>query len=150
MNENILITPSLKELIDSQLFGILSSCMKEYPYLNLMAFIPYDNYKSLIFATARETLKYCNLKEHPECSIFIDNQRNQSTDSFEAKGVSACGKAYELITGNEYNKITKLYLKRHPAMANFIKSPTIAVFKMQIDTYSFVENFENVTKIHIS
>jgi len=150
MSENILITPTVKELIDSQFFGIMSSYMKEQPYSNLMAFIPYDNYKSLIFVTARETRKYFNLKEHPEVSMFIDNHRNKSTDRLEAKGTCACGKAYELIPGNEYDNIAKLYLKRHPAMEDFIKSPTIAIFKMKIDTYYFVENFQEVTEIHIN
>ncbi len=149
MNEDILITPSIKELIESQLFGVLGSCIKEQPYLNLMAFIPYDNYKSLIFATSRKTLKYLNLKEHPESSIFIDNQRNQSADIFKAKNICACGKSYELGPGDEYDKIIKLYLKHHPAMENFIKSPDIAIFRLKISTYYFVENFQEVTEIQI-
>jgi len=149
MSGDFVLIPAVKDLIDSQIFGILSSYMNEQPYSNLMAFISYDNYKSLIFVTARTTRKYFNLKQHPESSMFIDNRRNKSSDCLDAKGVSACGKAYELTPGEETDKITKLYLKRHPALENFIKSPTVAIFKLEINTYYFVENFQEVTEIHI-
>ena len=149
MSGYFLLIPAVKELLDSQIFGILSSYMNEQPYSNLMAFIPYDNYKSLIFVTARTTRKYFNLKKHPEASMFIDNRRNKSSDCLNAKGVSACGKVYELTPSDETDKIIEHYLNIHPALESFIQSPTVAIFKLKVNTYYFVENFQEVTEIHI-
>ena len=115
-----------------------------------MAFMPYNDYHNLIFVSARTTRKYFNLKKHPESSMFIDNRQNKSSDCLDAKGVSAAGKAYELKPGKETDKIIKMYLKRHPALEDFIKSPTVAIFKLKVNTYYFVENFQEVTETHLN
>lgn len=148
MNRNR-VPDSIKKLIDEQIFAVLSSYMDEQPYSNLMAFIPYDNYKSLVFITARTTRKYLNLKKHPKSSMFIDNRRNKSSDCLDAKGVNAAGEAYELEPGKERDKIIEVYLKRHPVLEDFIKSPTVAIFKLKVNTYYFVENFQEVTEVHL-
>ena len=144
MNRN-----SIKKLIDEQMFAVLSSYMDEQPYSNLMAFMPCDNYSSLVFITARTTRKYSNLKKHSKCSMFIDNRRNKSYDCLDAKGVNAAGEAYELEPGKEKNEIIEMYLKRHPALEDFVKSPSVAIFKLKVNTYYFVENFQEVTEAHL-
>jgi hypothetical protein len=57
--------------------------------------------------------------------------------------------AYELEPGRETDKIIKLYLKKHPAMEEFVNSPTTAIFELKVNTYYFVENFQEVTEIHL-
>jgi uncharacterized pyridoxamine 5'-phosphate oxidase family protein len=123
--------------------------MDKQPYSDIMAFMPYDNYRSIIFITARTTRKYSNLKNHPECSMFIDDRRNKTSDCLKAHGVNASGKACELKPGLESAQIAQMFLKRHPALEDFIKSPTVAIFKLAVDTYYFVENFQEVTEIHL-
>ncbi len=143
------VSKSIKKLLDKQIFAVLCSLMNEQPYSDIMAFMPYDDYHSLIFITARSTRKYSNLKTHPECSMFIDNRRNKTSDCLDAQGVNASGKAYELKPGKETTMITQMFLQRHPALGDFIKSPTVAIFKLEVNTYYFVENFQEVTEIHL-
>jgi general stress protein 26 len=146
MSGNSSFMAAVKDMIGKEKFGILCSYMGDQPYSNIMAFIPHDDYRSLIFATARSTRKYANLKKHSRASMFIDNRSSKNT--LEAKGLSACGKTRELEPA-EKKKIIKTFLKLHPALEEFIKSPTVALFKLKVDTYYFVENFQEVTEIHI-
>ena len=143
------VLKNIKELLDKQIFTVLCSLMDNQPYSDIMGFMPYDDYHSLIFITARSTRKYSNLKAHPECSMFIDNRRNKTSDCLDAQGVNASGKAYELKPGEESGRIAQMFLKRHPALEDFIKSPTVAIFKLEVSTYYFVENFQEVTEIHL-
>jgi uncharacterized pyridoxamine 5'-phosphate oxidase family protein len=139
----------IEDLIDSEKFGILCSDMDGQPYSNLMAVMPFDDHQSLIFITARTTRKYINLKKNPKASVFIDNRKNKSSDCTEAKGVNACGEAYELPPGRETEKLLMEFLKIHPLLEDFVKSPTTAVFKLAVKTYYFVENFQEVTEVHL-
>ncbi len=150
MSDNSSLMNVVKTLINNEKFGVLCSYMDGQPYSNIVAFMSCNDYHSLIFATPRTTRKYINLKKHPKSSIFVDSRKNKSSDYIEAKGLSACGKAYELEPDGETGKIIKLYLKRHPALENFVKSPTVAVFELKVDTYYFVENFQKVTEIHLN
>lgn len=147
--KNSSVFKSIKKLLDKQIFAVLCSLMDKQPYSDIMAFMPYENYHSIIFITARTTRKYSNLKKHPECSMFIDNRRNKTSDCLDAQGVNASGKAYELKPGLESAQIAQMFLKRHPALEDFIESPTVAIFKLEVSTYYFVENFQEVTEIHL-
>jgi nitroimidazol reductase NimA-like FMN-containing flavoprotein (pyridoxamine 5'-phosphate oxidase superfamily) len=137
----------IRELFDRQKVGVLGSNMDGMPYLNLVAFIPYRDYRSLIFVTSKSTRKYANLLSEPSASMMIDNRQDKTT-TLEARGVTVCGAALELAPGAEVDEIIALYLKRHPALESFIKSPTIAIFELKISTCYYVENFQEVTEIH--
>ena len=148
MGENVLVPLSISKLIDSQYFCVLGSIMDRIPYSNLMAFIPWQNYRYLIFATARNTRKYHNLLKNPACSVFIDNRRNEIPDCLEAKGICACGDALEMANGTEKDDVIKNYIQRHPTLTSFVKSPSVALFQMKVETYYFVENFQEVIEVH--
>ena len=143
------IIDEVKELLDKERFGVLASYMDAQPYSNLMAFLPCDEHESIIFFTSRTTRKYGNLKKHPQCSMFIDNRRNKACDYMEARGLCICGEATEICPCEETTKLAKLFLKRHPILENFVKVPSTAFFKMKINSYYFVENFQEVTEIHL-
>jgi nitroimidazol reductase NimA-like FMN-containing flavoprotein (pyridoxamine 5'-phosphate oxidase superfamily) len=149
MSGDSIFMTAIKELIDNERFGVLGSYMEGQPYSNLVAFMPYNDYHSLIFVTPRTTRKYVNLKKHPSSSMLIDSRQGKLADYLDARGVSACGVAYELEPGRETDKIIKLYLKKHPAMEEFVNSPTTAIFELKVNTYYFVENFQEVTEIHL-
>ncbi|MDD5727049.1 MAG: pyridoxamine 5'-phosphate oxidase family protein [Victivallales bacterium] len=150
MGKNVTVPALIRKLIDSQHFGILASIMDSAPYSNLMAFVPRNNYHRLIFATSRDTRKYNNLIQTPQCSLFIDSRGNEAPAALEAQGVCACGRAFEIPPGRNRNSVIASYSKRHPALSAFIKSPNVTAFELQVDCYYFVENFQEVTEIHLN
>lgn len=139
----------VKELFDQQQVGVLGSSMDGMPYLNLVAFIPYRDYHSLIFVTSRTTRKYGNLLSASSASMMIDNRQEKKSGTLEARGVTVCGTAHELEPGSELNEIIDLYIKKHPALEQFVKAPTTAIFELRISTCYYVENFQEVTEIHL-
>ncbi|QSH41438.1 pyridoxamine 5'-phosphate oxidase family protein [Lentisphaerota bacterium ZTH] len=137
------------QLLDEANFGVLATIMEAQPYANIVAFLACDNGQKIIFATPRTTRKYVNLKRSPRASILIDNRGNQPDDYMTTKGVNALGQAEEVTQEAELKKYRKAFLKRHPMVRDFCNSPTTAFFELRVDTYYFVESFQEVTEIHM-
>ncbi|MCP3967001.1 MAG: pyridoxamine 5'-phosphate oxidase family protein [Lentisphaerae bacterium] len=137
------------ELVKSANFGVLATMMVGQPYANIVAFLVIDEGRNIIFATPHTTRKYVNLKKSPLASLLIDNRDNKPDDFMTTKGVNALGHALEVTDGAKLEKYRSAFIKRHPLVRDFSNSPTTAFFEMQVDTYFFVENFQEVTEIHM-
>ena len=125
------IQETLKTLFTTQKYAVLATQEENHPYLSLMAFIATDNLKKLIFATERDTRKYINMINHPQTAALIDNRSNQFSDTEQALAVTALGVARECA--NSHYK--HLFLKKHPQMKSFIKSPTCTLVEMRVSSY---------------
>jgi nitroimidazol reductase NimA-like FMN-containing flavoprotein (pyridoxamine 5'-phosphate oxidase superfamily) len=124
--------------------------MQDKPYANLIAFIPFCDYKKIIFFTPSNTRKYMNLSNNKNASIFIDNRSNSDADIAEASAVNAAGKAVEIKNKQEKTEILSEFIKKHPAMEDFIKAPSTVMFQLNVETYYFVEHFQQVVEIHLT
>jgi nitroimidazol reductase NimA-like FMN-containing flavoprotein (pyridoxamine 5'-phosphate oxidase superfamily) len=111
--------------------------------------MPWDDFKSLIFFTPSNTRKYSNLKRNPSVSVFVDSTKNSGQDIAEALGLNISGEAEEIPESGESEKIRSDFIKRNPAMKEFVESPSVAMFRIMVRTYFFVERFQQVTEIHI-
>jgi len=138
----------LKDLFSSQPFAVLATQSNGQPYGNLVAFVATEDLRSLLFATARGTRKFANIKTDPRVAMVMDSRTNQRVDFQKAVAVTATG-AVEEVGDIERDPLLKLYLSKHPHLKKFVTSPTCALLRVEVDTYYVVRRFQKVVNLHM-
>ena len=138
----------LKDLFSSQRFAVLATQSRGRPYGNLVAFMATDDLKHLLFATTRATRKFVNISKNPKVAMVVDNRSNEESDFHQAAAVTATGVVKEIM-GPEKARFQKLYLSKHPYLKDFVSSPTCALLKVEVETYTIVNRFQNVMELHL-
>ena len=139
----------LQELCRSQPLAALATDAGTHPYLNLVAVAVTDDLRHLYFATPRATRKWANLTRNPRVSLLLDNRTNQVSDFRRAVAATIFGSAQE-INDTTRDEGLIIYLSRHPHLADFVASPTCALFQVQIDRIYLVTRFQNVMEFHLT
>ncbi|MBW2523074.1 MAG: pyridoxamine 5'-phosphate oxidase family protein [Deltaproteobacteria bacterium] len=138
----------LRRLLDSQRFAVLATQQQGgHPYTSLLAFTVADDLATLTFCTLRTTRKFANLEAEPRVSLLIDDRDNAETDLQDAAAVTVLGEAEEL-TGDAREREVDRFLGRHPAMADFIRSPGCALMRVAVRAYYLVTRFQNVIELY--
>jgi general stress protein 26 len=122
------------ELLRMQRFGVLATDNVGKPHNCLVAFAEENNLKCLLFATDRNTRKFRDVKVNPNVAILIDNRSNSESDLSNAIAVTARGSAQEASI-EEHKQFAKLYLAKHPYLADFVSSPETALIKIIVNEY---------------
>ena len=138
----------LKDLFSSQPLAVLATQSNGQPYGNLVAFVATEDLRSLLFATARGTRKFANIKTDPRVAMVMDSRTNQKVDFQKAVAVTATG-AVEEVGDIERDPLLKLYLSKHPHLKKFVTSPTCALLRVEVDTYYVVRRFQKVVNLHM-
>lgn len=136
-------TEILRELFDSQELAVLATHEDEAPYLSLMAFSAASDLKSLIFATERETRKYTNLVKNKSTSALIDNRTSKKMDADDCVAVTAIGESQELPKEKQMDA----FIKQHPYLDEFVKSPSCALVEMKVRCYFVVNGLHDVREM---
>ena len=143
------IKKQLNKLLDSQRFGVLSTHHLGQPYASLVAFRATEDLRHLFFATTRSTRKYANLVASARAALLVDSRTNQDSDISNAIATTATGKTEELEAEEKEFQL-RLYLQKHPQLREFATSPTCALLRIKVDTYYFVNRFQEVFELHIT
>ena len=149
MKDPAQIKKRLNELFDSQRFGVLATHHLGEPYASLVAFRASEDLKHLYFATTRSTRKYANLVANARAALLVDSRTNQDSDISNAIATTATGKTEE-VNAEEREHLLNLYLQKHPQLHEFATSPTCALLRIKVDTYYFVNRFQEVFELHIT
>jgi nitroimidazol reductase NimA-like FMN-containing flavoprotein (pyridoxamine 5'-phosphate oxidase superfamily) len=136
----------LRRLLRTQKLGVLATRESSRPYQNLVAFVVSDDLKHIYFATAVETRKYANLTRHSEVSMLFDDRSNAPSDFRRGIAATAMGRARE-VNPRTNATILDLYLKKHPDLEGFAKSPSCRLFQIKVRTYIIVTEFQRVMEI---
>jgi len=140
---------TLEELCRSQPLAALATDAVSHPYVSLVAVAVTDDLRHLYFATPRATRKWSNLARNPQVSLLLDNRSNQVSDFRRAAAATLLGTAQE-IDGSAREEGMRIYLSRHPHLADFVTSPSCALFRVQIDRIYLVTRFQNVMEFHLT
>lgn len=139
----------IRTLVETQRFAVLSTSQHDgHPYASLVAFCVDTDLKQLVFCTLRSTRKFANLEAEKRVALLIDNRSNDETDLQQAAAVTVLGTCAE-SHGEERSTLSDRFLNRHPAMAEFVRSPGCAVMKVDVRSYYLVTRFQNVIELHI-
>lgn len=135
----------IKNLFDSEKFGVLSTQKDGQPYASLLAFASADDLKKLFFLTPANTRKYENLTANPKVAMLVTNSRNQAENLYDAVAVTAVGTAFP-AEDDEKDDLLDIFLKRHPALKDFASDPATAHIIVSVESYFTVSRFQNVSE----
>jgi nitroimidazol reductase NimA-like FMN-containing flavoprotein (pyridoxamine 5'-phosphate oxidase superfamily) len=136
----------IRGLFERQKLGVLATQCSGAPYGNLVAFASSRDISWLLFVTSRSTRKYENIAADARVALVIDNRSNELRDFGDAIAVTALGRAVE-IEAKEKNTLLRTYLEKHPNLNGFAKSPSCALFKVDVEKYIIVSRFQNVMEL---
>ena len=138
----------LRNLLESQLLGVLGTQHQGEPYTSLVGFAATPDLKHLLFATGRSTRKLANLQADAPASMLVDNRTNRSADFSEASAATAVGVVEEIARG-ERSELERIFLAKHPQLESFIRSPSCKFLRLRVSVYMVVTQFQHVIELHI-
>jgi nitroimidazol reductase NimA-like FMN-containing flavoprotein (pyridoxamine 5'-phosphate oxidase superfamily) len=139
---------TLGELFKSQYFSVLATRSDGRLHTSLVAFVATEDLDAIVFATPKATRKFHNLSAHPEVSLLVDNRSNDAVDIYNVTAVTVSGTA-EALAGAGREDMLRLYLKKHPYMEEFVRSPNSALVRVNVRKYDVVTDFQNVMVLTI-
>jgi general stress protein 26 len=139
---------ALTRLMASQSLAVLATHNQGQPYTSLVAFAGSEDLKSLYLVTGQATRKYVNLNNDPRASMMIDSRSNQPSDIADAMAVTASG-SVDIVGGIELKELQDIYLQKHPHLAEFVKSPSTRLIRLNVKCYYVVNRFQNVVELHM-
>ena len=129
----------LIDLICSQSLAVLATHNKGQPYTSLVAFSGSQDLKQLFFVTGESTRKYANLTSDARAAMMIDSRSNQPSDIAEAMAATATG-SVDIVSGIELIELQDIYLQKHPHLAEFLKSPSTRLIRLNVSCYYGQDN----------
>ncbi|MGC8491077.1 MAG: pyridoxamine 5'-phosphate oxidase family protein [Syntrophobacteraceae bacterium] len=138
----------LASLLSTQKLAVLSTYSAGQPYSSLVAFAASQDRDCILFATQRDTRKFANILEHPRVAMLVDNRENLESDFDTASAATILGEACEL-SGREREEPLRLFLQKHPPLEKFATASSCALIQVQVKTFILVENFREITEVHI-
>jgi nitroimidazol reductase NimA-like FMN-containing flavoprotein (pyridoxamine 5'-phosphate oxidase superfamily) len=136
----------IRNLFSGQPLAVLATHFKGQPHTSLIGFASTENLKYMIFVTKRSTHKHRNLIKNPPVSLLIDNRTNQAKDFQSAEAVTVFGKSEEISKQKE-KKLVDLYVKKHPYLRDFVRSPDSALIRVKVEKFSLVSQFQKVEEV---
>jgi uncharacterized pyridoxamine 5'-phosphate oxidase family protein len=137
MNKQGTIKEYIEGVIKTSQFAVLATEIGGQPHASLIAITPFGNFRQLIFATYRNTLKYRNLSHNSKVALLIENRDADMKDLQGSTVLTIIGHTEE-ITIAEYESAYEAHLKRHPEMESFMLSSDCALILVIAQSYQVV------------
>ena len=145
-SQNPDLADQIRQLLDHQSFCILCTQGESQPYGSLIAYAFTDDLKHLFFTTPKATRKYKLLTECQRVALVIDSRCQHQDDMTQVDAVTITGKAVQIQAGADYEKGIDMLKHRHPYLANFLKSASAALFRIDVVRYFHVTRFQEVSQ----
>jgi nitroimidazol reductase NimA-like FMN-containing flavoprotein (pyridoxamine 5'-phosphate oxidase superfamily) len=140
---------TLKTLLRTQPLAALATQRGGHPYSSLVAFAASEDLRRVMFVTSRATTKYGNLSAEPHVSLLIDSRTHSVEDFCTGAAVTVLGRATEI--GNERkSELLDIFLRKHPHLEAFARSPSTALCGVDVETYILVTRFQHVVEMKVS
>ncbi|MBS3756571.1 MAG: pyridoxamine 5'-phosphate oxidase family protein, partial [Desulfobacterales bacterium] len=73
---------------------------------------------------------------------------NAPADIADAMAATATG-SVDMLSENEQVTLLNIYLQKHPHLAEFAKSPSTRLIRLNVLCYYVVSRFQNVVELHM-
>ena len=142
------VKQAVQQLAAAQRFAVLATHAGGQPYTSLVAVAATLDLTGLLLATTRATRKFANLSADPRVALLIDSRSNKKIDFEEAAALTAVGQAREVAEAAR-EALLEVYLAKHPHLERFVRSPTCAFLKVEVEVYYLVRRFQEVMQWHL-
>ena len=135
----------LRRLSQRQRHAVLATQDSELPYTSLVAFALTPEGRGLIFATARDSRKYRNLRANPAVALLLDSRTNSARDYLEAEAITVEGRATALRRGRRKELLAAALCRRHPRLRDFVTAADTALIVVEARQVVHVGRFQEVS-----
>ena len=142
------VSKMVRHVLENQNLAVLATLGNGRPYANLVAFFAVKSLKEIVFATRCTTRKYMNIIKDARVAMLIDTRSNNSEDFHKAIAVTITGKAQK-VEGEDRQKLAGLYLEKFPHLIEFVSSSQCGLFKVVVNKYTVVSEFQNVVELEV-
>ena len=143
MNNHSLAKEYIEGVLETSGFAVLATEGNGQPHASLIAITPFANFRRLIFATYRNTLKYQNLSSNNKVAVLIESGVNNMKDLKESAVLTIIGHTEEVKT-EENEAAYRAHLKRHPEMDSFMLSPDCALILVIAQSFQVVYGIDDI------
>jgi uncharacterized pyridoxamine 5'-phosphate oxidase family protein len=142
MNKQNTIKDYIEEVLKTSGFAVLATEGAGQPHTSLIAITPFGNFRQLIFATYRNTLKYRNLAQNNKVAVLIEGEYTMNGLK-ERVVLTIIGHTQE-ISIEENEAAYRAHLKRHPEMESFLLSPDCALMLVIAQSFQVVSGIDDI------
>ncbi len=140
------IEESIRELCQGENFAVLATQGNNQPYTSLIGFVATPDLKYVAFATPKQTRKYFLLEENKRVAFMVDNRASQPGSINYISAVTITGNARFLTEAEEKDHWGEMLIKKHPYLADFVKSSATALVVVEVFRYFYVRRFQEVAE----
>ena len=143
MNKQRTIKEYIEAVLKTSGFAVLATEGDGQPHASLIAITPFGNFRQIIFATYRDTLKYRNLSHNNKVAVLIESRVVNVKGLEESVVLTIIGHTEEIrIAENE--AAYQAHLKRHPEMESFMLSSDCALIRVMAQSYQVVYGIDEI------
>ena len=136
----------IEDVLNLNKFAVLATEGNGQPHTSLIAITPFENFRHLIFATYRNTLKYRNLFQNNKVAVLIENRDVNINGLQKSIVLTIIGHTEEIsITENE--AAYQAHLKRHPELESFMLSSDCVLIRIIARSYQVVSGIDDISWI---
>ena len=143
MNKTATMKDYIEVALQSSRFAVLATESNGQPHMSLIAITPFGNFRQLIFATYRNTLKYRNLAHNSKVAVLIE-RREVNMEGLQKTIVLTIIGHTEEISIEENEAAFNTHLKRHPEMESFMLSPDCALIMVIARSFQVVNGINDI------
>lgn len=136
----------LKRFDRTQRHAVLATVLNDQPHASLVAFALTPDCRGLLFATPTRTTKYRNMLKNSRVSLVVDNRENSQADYLGAEACTILGRAREVRRKQARTVLAGVLARKHPALREFINTPTTALMLVKIERCLHIGRFQTVTE----
>ena len=141
----VAIPERLKDFDGEEYFAVLATDDAGAPYTSLISYALTPDLKMAIFATPKDTRKYRNILHSAQVALLIDNRSRSKHKLLETEAITIIGTAKHVRKGKKWEELSKIFLKKHPDLEEFLHASTTALIAVQIIQYVHVGHFQTLS-----
>jgi len=143
MNKQRKIKEHIEAVLKTSGFAVLATDGNGQPHASLIAITPFGNFRQIIFATYRDTLKYRNLSNNNKVAVLIESGVINIKGLNQSVVLTIIGHTEE-VSVEENEAAYQAHLKRHPEMESFMLSSDCTLILVIAQSYQVVNGIDDI------
>ncbi len=141
----VVIPERLKDFDVKEDFAVLATDDNGSPYTSLISYALTPDLRMVIFATPKGTRKYKNILNSSRVALLIDNRSKSKHRLLETEAITVIGAAKYVRKGKKWDELSRIFLRKHPDLEEFIHASTTALMAVQIIECIHVGHFQTLS-----
>jgi len=140
------VAQRLREINSTERHAVLATDSNGQPYTSLVAYAMTPDMRKVVFATPKDTAKYRNILSNNKVALLIDTRSNTNRSYMKSEAVTIIGTARPVRRGKKWDELTRILLKKHLALKDFIEAKTTAIIVVEAVQCFHTSSFQKVSE----